>query len=410
MGSAKRLDEFGYETTEDGLGLQPQGIAPGGVDPNASSIPNPFSPPAPTGGFNLEAIRKQLGFGKTNLSDPQAWLKANQGIAQGVTIRGDKMYDPSGRYMADVISNMKQGGTASQFLDGIDSKTGKKRAPKPVKLKTPAPVAKMTQPAPQVAIQPQPETMPVDPALNPITVTGQANKGPTMDDIGNELKKLFPNGLYNQDLVTNRVSSVSDQLERGRKSRLATNRAALAERGLLGSGPEATAMNRMDEDLYDTFAGSVRDIHGDESAKADQRMMQALSTAAGLTSEQARLVIDKYKAENENKFNEGQLKLGQGRLQLDDKLGSGRLDLDTLLGKGNLALGNRRLSIDEMLGKGQLALGNLNAQNSYNLGLGNLSLGQSELALRAQQGDTGAAIQLLQLYLDGAKSTQGGYR
>jgi hypothetical protein len=82
------------------------------------------------GKFDLEGIRKRLGFGQVNLSNPQAWLDANQDVAYGTTITGGKMFDSSGRFLADVIGKHKAGGTTSQFLDGIDSNTGKVRAPK----------------------------------------------------------------------------------------------------------------------------------------------------------------------------------------------------------------------------------------------------------------------------------------
>jgi hypothetical protein len=131
-------DEDAYKNRVLGGLNQNSGIA--GPDPFASTAQNfaQAAQPPPQGRFDLEAIRGRLGFGKADLSNAQGWLDANRDIAQGVTIRGDKMYDPSGRYMADVISNYKTGGTRSQFLDGIDSNTGKVRAPKAAKGAGPA--------------------------------------------------------------------------------------------------------------------------------------------------------------------------------------------------------------------------------------------------------------------------------
>jgi hypothetical protein len=377
MAQLRRLDEFGMEIPS----TEPQGIA--GPDYFPDGLPKPIpqggaAPPPPSGGFDLEAIRAQLGFGKTNMADPQAWLKANQNIAGGATIRGDKMYDPSGKYLADVVSNMKGGGTASQFLDGIDS-GGKARAPKPVKLKPPK------------GAKGAPSPMAAQAGANASTnVNASSSSVPSMNDVASQLAKLFPNGAFNQGLVNSRVSSANDAIERARKSRMATNKATLADRGILEQA--APTMNRMDEDLFDMQAGAVRDIHADESRAADSRMMQALTTAAGLTTDQAKLVIDRFRAENDN------------------KLGMGRLNLDTELGRGELALGNRNSGITERLGLGNLALGNLNAVNDYNLGLGNLTLGGDRLNADIERGDSQDLIDLLRIYMGGAQTTTGGAR
>jgi hypothetical protein len=376
------------------LAMEGFGIDFGEGNPTSASPPQ-MPAQAPQGSFDLEGIRKRLGFGQVDLTDPQGWLSQNQDVAFGTKLVGDKLYGPSGNFLADIIGDSKTGGTKSQFLDGIDSNTGQKRAPKPVKMKAPAPVqmpAYDPQPIPQAAPLPQQ-------AVDTSTTTATSQKGPSMDDIGNQLKLLFPNGAYNQQLVTNRVSSASDALNRNRKSRLATNQALLAERGLIGDGPEAGAQRRMEEDLYDTFSGTVRDIHGDESARADDRMMMALQTAAGLSSEQAKLVIDRYRAENDDKYNMGNLALGNKNS-----------DQSYELGQGNLALGHKTADNSYNLGLGNLALGNRTADNSYNLGLGNLGLGQDQLRLSAEQGDMSSLIQLLELYLNGASSTTDGAR
>lgn len=102
-------------------------------NPNAGIAgPQTFSQPQ-QGGYDLEAMRSALGFGKVDFSQTggvQGWLSANPNIASGVTVKNDKLYDPSGKYIADAVSNFKSGGTTSQFLDGIGS-NGKPYTPKP---------------------------------------------------------------------------------------------------------------------------------------------------------------------------------------------------------------------------------------------------------------------------------------
>lgn len=218
-------------------------------------------------------------------------------------------------------------------------------------------------------------------SLGEFTGGGMATRqNPNSQEVFNHLRGLFPGGAFNQDVVNRRVSGASDALNRQRKSTSASNKAALAERGLIGSGPEQTAQNRMDERLYDTFAGNVNDIYANESENADQRMMAALQTAAGMTEEEARMAIDAFRAQND-------LTLGQGQLDL-----------------GRMKAGN-----DFTLGQGQLALGNLGAVNDYNLGMANYGLGRDRLLYDMDHGDTQDLMQILDQLYGGAGQSAKGY-
>lgn len=165
-------------------------------------------------------------------------------------------------------------------------------------------------------------------------------------NIRDVLGGLFPGGAFNNDVYTKRVSNASDTINRFKKSQLATDKAALAERGLLGSGPEQTAYGRLGENIAGIFGNAVTGIEADEAARADERMIRALELATGMTEEEARNAIAQYNAETGRIGTEGNLELGRGRL-----------NLDTLLGNNQYTLG-----------LGNLALGNLTAGNSYNLG------------------------------------------
>jgi hypothetical protein len=201
---------------------------------------------------------------------------------------------------------------------------------------------------------------------------GAIPESPTRDIMA-ELEKLFPDGLFNQGIVNRRVENASEALGRQAKSRTASNRAMLADRGLIGSGPEQTAQNRMEDDLFSQYSNAVSGIYANESENADSRMMQALGLAAGLSE-----------AEMDNM-------LGWFRAQSDDRLGQGRLGLDSMLGRGNLALGNMR------------------ATNDYNLGLGQQGLDRDRLLLDVDQGDMDNYIKILELLLSGAGVGAGGY-
>lgn len=207
------------------------------------------------------------------------------------------------------------------------------------------------------------------------------------------LKQLIDSGGgFNQGIVNRRVSNATDALERQRKSRTATNRAALASRGTLGSGPEITAMNRAEEDLGEIYSNAVSGIYADESQRADQRMIEALSLATGMTLEQASQAL---RAEEI-----------RGNLAL----GNRRVDVDRELGLGNLGLGYRRAGIDEMLGLGNLGVANLNAVNNYNLGLANYGLNRDRFGYEQRYGDMDRYLKLLEFWLGGNNVGQGGYR
>lgn len=185
---------------------------------------------------------------------------------------------------------------------------------------------------------------------------------PVMDS----LSKLFSTGGYNQDLVNRRVESANESLQRQRKSRDATNRAALASRGILGegrgheSGAELTALSKLDQSIADQYSGAVRDIYADESGNADARMMQALQTAAGLSAQEAQMVIDRFRAETER-----------------------------------TSVGNQF-----ELGKGNLALGNMRGVNDYNLGLGQLGLERDRTLAQLDDADWDRLIEILKSGVD----------
>jgi hypothetical protein len=150
---------------------------------------------------------------------------------------------------------------------------------------------------------------------------------------------------------------------------MANNKAALAERGLIGSGPEQTEAFNRESDIADRYAQEVSGIYANESENADGRMMQALSMATGMSLEEASQAIQMFNAQ------------------------TGRQD------------SNNRFT----LGQGDLALGNFRAQSDYNLGLGNFGLDRDRLMYDMEQGDTDAMMKILELLLSGANTSANGH-
>lgn len=203
---------------------------------------------------------------------------------------------------------------------------------------------------------------------------------PTFGNLHEEIAKLFPGGLFNQEAVTRRTSNAADALTRQRKSLGASNKALLAERGLIGSGPEGSAQESLDERLYDRFANEVNSIYANESELSDQRMMEALQIAAGLSADEARAAIDSFRAQS-----------------------------DRDLGFGNLALGNKRADQDFSLGSGRLALDNTLGINNYNLGLAKFGLDRDYTQWQMENGGLDQLIALIQQLYQGANTSAGGH-
>lgn len=230
---------------------------------------------------------------------------------------------------------------------------------------------------------------------------------PLMDSVNQALQSLLTGDL-NKDIIGRRSEVAREDLDRFRKSQTATNRAALASRGLLGDGPEQTAQDRMESNIADQYSRALSGIIADESENADQRLSDALRTGSSTA-----LGINELGLQKE--LGRGQLQFGRdkeiGRLGLDMELGRGALGNDQQRILNDLTLGTGRLDLDRLLGTGRLRLDEMGLSNNYNLGLGRLGLDRDALLLAAEQGDTNALLQLLQLYLQGIDiSARGGTR
>lgn len=193
-------------------------------------------------------------------------------------------------------------------------------------------------------------------------------------DLISTLQGLYKNGGgFNQDIVNRRTENAKEDLFRQGKQTRANDEAALASRGLIGSGPEATAFDRRSQDFTDRYKNAVSGIYANESQNADQRMMSALQLAGGLDQNDAQNLINAYSS------------------QTSRALGLGNLDTNATLGLGNLALGN------------------MNGTNNYNLGLGRLGLDRDVAQNNADNTQLDQIIKLLEQLHGGAQTSSGGF-
>lgn len=210
---------------------------------------------------------------------------------------------------------------------------------------------------------------------------GGTPTGAGRPDIWAMLTKLIgENGEGNNEILTRRVERAREDMNRTRSSQTDQYRAMLADRGLIGSGGEVMGIGRLEENLANTFADAESGIIADESERQDARMMQALSLATGLSMDEARNAIERYKA-----------------------------DITRELGLGNLDLGRGRLDLDRTLGLGNLALGNANLNQDWNMFAANFGLDRERFANDVNQGNFDQLARLLDFVLRGAQTSSGGY-
>lgn len=198
---------------------------------------------------------------------------------------------------------------------------------------------------------------------------GSSSGSGKMDDVYGYLKGLFPGGGFNQDVVNRRLDSVRGNLEGARKSALKNNEAYLAERGLIGSGPQADASESLTSRLFGQFGSAYNDIYSKESENADNRMIAALQAATGMSEHEAQNQIEWFRAQSDNA-------LGFGNLAARNK----ESDISKLLGSGNLDVARQNA-----------ATGSYSAQMSYDIATKNLELARREYDEAVRNHDMEAA-------------------
>lgn len=233
----------------------------------------------PTGAFDLEGIRGRLGFGKVDLRDPNAWLSANQDVAQGATITKGKMYGPGGQFLADVISNMSSGGTKSQFLDGIGD-NGKPRPPKAVKS-----AATAVQPTATQAWNAAPVAAPIQPVAPP----APAPPDPRIAQLYEMLMGRAQQGLDvdpNNPAIKRRADAYTASEIKARRDYLAD----LAE----SEGPNANLRSeqRMSAETLGQRSGAFEaELIGQEIAAKRDEIAQALESMKGILSAEQEMAL-----------------------------------------------------------------------------------------------------------------------
>jgi len=97
---------------------------------------------------------------------------------------------------------------------------------------------------------------------------------------------LSRGGGFDPSIVNSRLETAREGLDRQRSAQTDQLEAALADRGLVGSGANIEALTGLERDLGGQFAGAFRDIVGNEQNAANNRFASALQTGSGLSGQE----------------------------------------------------------------------------------------------------------------------------
>lgn len=128
-----------------------------------------------------------------------------------------------------------------------------------------------------------PYSMPTGTGVNP---SGGSGFGEGLGSAFNEgiLSILKAGWGADKGQLAKRYESARETIDRGRRSQMNNLNAQLAERGLLGSGAEASTIGRTESDLAGQYSTALRDATLAEDQIASDRYMGALNAALGADS------------------------------------------------------------------------------------------------------------------------------
>jgi hypothetical protein len=183
---------------------------------------------------------------------------------------------------------------------------------------------------------------------------------------------------------TMEIEAARTPLDVLRQSQLAEGRAALAQRGLLGSGAEPDFMERLESRLAPEYARAGQQIQLSERDRQEQRLQDAMELGARTASEQAQL--------RENRLAQAMSQASNLSAEQSRNLLS---TVDTL--------NERQAMLNDM------AVQSLDRNMAWNQFLAEYGLNRAEVLETIQQGRINAILPLIQAYLGAQGSVAAGF-
>jgi hypothetical protein len=211
-----------------------------------------------------------------------------------------------------------------------------------------------------------------DPANDPFMadLSGIASTGQTPDgaDLMATLKSIIgAGGSLNPARLTARLSAARSSENTAMQGMLSDARNALAANGTLSEpgtpqGTLADAVQRITDRIAPTFAAETSNIYSNESQQSDARLMNALSLATGMSSDQSAKMLQA------------------------------------------VGVGTQRQSA-----LATIALNSLQNNQQWNEFLANYGLNREALLAQIQSGKIASLVPLLQLFMQGAQTSANGF-
>jgi len=202
-----------------------------------------------------------------------------------------------------------------------------------------------------------------------------------------ELEKLLTSGgaaPTDRSREAMELEAARSPLDRLRQAQLAQGSAAMAQRGILGMGPEAAYRERLESRLAPAYAEAGQQLELAKLDRQDQRYQQAIQSGQAMSTQEAAL-------QEQRLGTAMQLATGMSAEQ-------SRNVLNTVS-----TLGERQQMLNDM------ALGSLDRNIEWNKFLAEFGLDRYRVANDIQQGRIDAILPILQTYLKGAEQAAAGY-
>ena len=210
---------------------------------------------------------------------------------------------------------------------------------------------------------------------------------PLGQQAGSELSQMMATqGQLRRDAQRDamEIEAARSPLDVLRRAQLSEGAAALANRGLVGSGVGQEYGQRLEERLAPQYTAAAQQLELDRRQREDQRYQQAVQGAAQMSLDQAQ--------RRENRFlNAVNQATGMSQEQSRNVLATAR------------TVNERQGLLNDM------ALGVLDRNMQWNRFLAEYGLERSQVIDTIQSGRINAILPLLQQYLSGVSTAAGGY-
>lgn len=244
---------------------------------------------------------------------------------------------------------------------------------------------------------------------------------PEPSALENQLTELLASimeggGVLAPGEMSERLTSAREPLDILRRAQQREAEAGLASRGLIGSGPQAESLLRIEEALAPAFAEGARQISADIRQREFDRFQQGLAQAGSLVQQQQQLATQRGLAGAE-------LTQNQRRLMLDSLMGltgvnqdQAALLLDSIESAAQMEQNEARLLLDTlnaitsrqatMTG---LALQTLDRNIAWNQFLAGMGMDRAQFINDVNQGNLQAWLPILGMFQSLLQTSTGGF-